>query len=173
MLFNKLIHFVLAVILVLISVASAQTAPYTRRLTIHPKTRFCLLLPQSIGTAIATGIDTSVSWCTSSTSVVRNAKKFPTGFIKSAHYKEGSNGRYTQVTGRIDRYKFGLSSSDQGAQSDPSSVYASYCVGFGYFVQFVEPNANIYCLRCCYDASDCPTNQPDKGCKDVIPGDYS
>ncbi|KAK3815459.1 MAG: hypothetical protein J3Q66DRAFT_370791 [Benniella sp.] len=171
MLFNKLIHFVLAVTLALISVGSAQP-PSTRRLTIHPKTRFCLILPDAVGIPIA-DIEGSISWCTGPTSVVYGANKFPAGFIKSAHYAEGPDGRYTQVTGRIDRTKFDLLPTDRGAQAWLFHPLDSYCVGFDWYVQFVEPNRNIYCLRCCYNKEDCPTNKPDKGCKDVIPGDYS
>ncbi|KAK3815458.1 MAG: hypothetical protein J3Q66DRAFT_402421 [Benniella sp.] len=177
MLSNKPAHFlaiVAALIMALVSAVSAvRRIPLTRRVTIHPEERFCLLLPRNLGAPIASNLDDSFSYCNSPTSVVRHAKLFPTGFIRTSHYAEGPDGSYTQVTGRFDRVTFGLLPTDNGGQANPGYPMSSQCVGFQYFVQFVEPNEEIYCLRCCHNKSDCPTNMPDKGCRVVIPGHYT
>ncbi|KAK3815456.1 MAG: hypothetical protein J3Q66DRAFT_402419 [Benniella sp.] len=166
--FIKLACF-LAFLLALVSVASAQT---TKRVVIEPDERFCLLLPRNWGSDIASHLHNSVSYCTSVTSVVRNARKFDPGFIRTVRYTEGPNLNYTQVTGQFNRDKFGLSASDHGGQADPAHPRGAQCVGFKYFVQFVEPNEEIYCLRCCHYRRDCPTNMSGAGCRVVMPGYY-
>ncbi|KAK3815452.1 MAG: hypothetical protein J3Q66DRAFT_284605 [Benniella sp.] len=169
MLSNKIACF-LALVLPLIAVAAADP---TTRVTIHEDERFCLLLPPSPGSDIADSLEESVSYCTSRTPQVRYANDMPSGFIKTHHYAPALDLSYSQVTGTIDPAAFSLSTSDSGGMASRELPSGAQCIGYRYFIQFVEPDAGVFCLRCCHRESDCPTDQSDKGCKIVIPGDYS
>ncbi|KAK3815457.1 MAG: hypothetical protein J3Q66DRAFT_402420 [Benniella sp.] len=166
--FNTL-TYVFAVVLAFVSVVSAQT---TTKVTVQMYERFCLLLPRHQGSSIARNLHNSVSYCTSLTSAVRHARELPPFFYQKIFFYDDPNQRYSQVTGRFNRTSFGLSANDNGGQADPAHPHGAQCVGFKYFVQFVEPNEGIYCLRCCHHKSDCPTNKPTKGCRAVIGGNY-
>ncbi|KAK3815451.1 MAG: hypothetical protein J3Q66DRAFT_370782 [Benniella sp.] len=168
MLSNKLACF-LALVLPLIAVAAADP---TTRVTIHEDERFCLLLPPA-GSDVADNLDESVTYCTSRTPQVRYAKDMPPGFIQSYHYAQASDLSYSQVTGRIAPGAHSLSITDDGGMASREHPSGSQCIGYRYFIQFIEPNEQIYCLRCCHRESDCPTDKSDKGCRVVIPGDYS
>ncbi|KAK3815453.1 MAG: hypothetical protein J3Q66DRAFT_402416 [Benniella sp.] len=170
MLSNKIACF-LALVLLLIAVAVA--APTTKLLTIHKNERFCILLPRTPGSDIAENLDNSVSYCSSSTAQVRHGKALPSGFVKTAHYYEPADRLYSQVTGRFDPAAFSLSTSDSGGMASHKLPGRPSCVGFRYFIQFVEPNQGVYCIRCCHTNSNCPTDKGDQGCRVVIPGDYS
>jgi len=170
MLSNKIACF-LAFVLPLIVVAAADP---TTRVTIHEEERFCLLLPPNQGDDIADSLEESVSFCTSTTPQVRYAKEMPSGFIKTFHYAQASDLSYSQVTGTIDPAAYSLSASDTGGMASRMLPSGARCLGYRYFIQFVEPNEGVFCIRCCHNESDCPTDKADKGCQMVvIPGDYS
>ncbi|KAI8354443.1 hypothetical protein B0O80DRAFT_377067, partial [Mortierella sp. GBAus27b] len=140
---------------------------------IRQNSLFCLLMPPKVGESIAANEFHAISWCTKRAVQVPNAKILPAGFITSSHYYTYPTGRYTQVTGRIDRTKFKLSPRDHGGQMDPNDPRGSFCVGYKYFVEIVQPDVQLYCLRCCINKADCPLNKASKGCKVVVPGNYS
>ncbi|KAF9116555.1 hypothetical protein BGW39_002701 [Mortierella sp. 14UC] len=101
-----------------------------------------------------------------------SSKIFLDGFIKTHNFETGGSGptKWVQVTGSIRRKKYCLSSGDQGAQNDPSHPSGATCAGYPHFVQLVEPNENIYCIRCCRNKDDCPTDRDTEGCKAIFPG---
>ncbi|KAG0063944.1 hypothetical protein BGZ89_009494 [Linnemannia elongata] len=80
---------------------------------------------------------------------------------------------YVQITGRIDRSKYGLSKDDGGGQYDLRAPVGSKMTGYNAFVQLTEPDAEIFCIRACKNKSDCPVNKSTYGCEKVLGGDYS
>ncbi|KAI8354446.1 hypothetical protein B0O80DRAFT_426470 [Mortierella sp. GBAus27b] len=172
MLFN-VVALLLTFVLALASVASSAPPPSNNKVTIRSNGRFCLLMPPRLGGGISENENRAISWCTNSIGTVPNARILPSGFIVSKHFYTNPSGRYTQVTGRFNRDKFDLSRHDHGGQNDPNHPSGAKCVGYEFFVELVEPDVQHYCLRCCHHRVDCPTDKSTKGCKVVIPGNYS
>lgn len=80
----------------------------------------------------------------------------PSGFIVSAHFMNGPN--YVQITGQINRAAYGLLQNDVGTEysSDLFSYTAgSSCQGYSSYISFLEPDANVFCVRCCRPGGDC------------------
>lgn len=138
--------------------------------------KLCFFLPPTQGEEIADSEKTAIAFCQSS-SDAPGAHAFPSGFITSSHYKSGHGaGDYVQYTGLIDISKYKLKSSDEGGQYDnhgSGSPPGSSCEGYKYYVNLVEPAERDYCIRCCQEASDCPTGRSEAGCQSIIPGTYS
>ncbi|KAG0255415.1 hypothetical protein DFQ27_006276 [Actinomortierella ambigua] len=153
--------------------APVNKAKSGKTIAIVDTNRFCTLLPPKWGGGISESEDVAVAFCTQNMPLAPNANIFPTGFIVSAHAKTNNDSKWIQITGRIDRSKYGLSASDEGGQNDPKAPTGSKCAGYPYYVGFVEPSDNIYCIRCCQNKSDCPVNKSTYGCKKILPGDYS
>ncbi|KAG0247546.1 hypothetical protein BGZ95_008612, partial [Linnemannia exigua] len=80
---------------------------------------------------------------------------------------------WVQITGRIDRSKYGLSPKDGGGQYDMRAPVGATYSGFNAFVQLTEPDSGIYCIRACMTKADCPVNKSTHGCVRVLGGDYS
>ncbi|KAI8601330.1 hypothetical protein EDD21DRAFT_374742 [Dissophora ornata] len=180
MLFNKSV-LISSCVFALATVASAAPTPadttidgYTA--AVIDTRRFCLFLPFEAGGSISQNEDMAFSFCTASLSqapraMVRPAGVMPAGFIKSTHLVKTDN--YVQLTGRINRSAYKLSKNDSGGQYDPKAPLGSSCAGYNYFVQLIEPDVQIYCIRCCKNKSDCPTDNSTRGCKAVLGGNYS
>ncbi|KAF8945631.1 hypothetical protein BGZ47_002286 [Haplosporangium gracile] len=148
--------------------ASGQTA------VILNATDFCIFLPPKYGGDIAESEDVAVAFCTKANLPgAPNARVLPAGFIASSHYVENSSKGYVQITGRIDRSKYGLKASDGGGQYDLKAPVGSKMTGYNAFVQLTEPDDEIYCIRACKNKADCPVNKSTHGCKEVLGGDYS
>lgn len=122
---------------------------------------------------IADNEDRAVAFCTENISTAPGAKLLPSGFIQSANWKINTDRNWVQVTGRIDRTKYGLDKNDGGGQYDMRAPVGATCAGYSAFVQITEPDENIYCIRCCKNKGDCPVNKSTDGCIDVLGGDYS
>ncbi|KAI1321150.1 hypothetical protein EDD11_007716 [Mortierella claussenii] len=138
------------------------------------QTDFCIFLPPKFGGDIAANEDRAVAFCTKPNMPgAPNAQVLPAGFIKSAHFVSNTQKNYVQITGRIDRSKYGLSANDGGGQYDMRAPVGAICTGYNAFVQLTEPDAGIYCIRCCKNKSDCPVNRSTYGCVSVLGGDYS
>jgi hypothetical protein len=132
---------------------------------------FCSFLPPKPGGNIANSESNAVVFCNKPSSQAPDANIFPSGFIKTAHFAKGSG--FVQVTGRIDRRAYGLSASDGGGQYDSNGAPPGARVsGAKKFVNLVEPDAELFCIRACTDPSKCNTGESTQGCKVVIPGDY-
>ncbi|KAG0242300.1 hypothetical protein BGW41_004514 [Actinomortierella wolfii] len=157
----------------LVGAAPVEATKNGKTIAIISETDFCTMLPPKWGGGISESEDVAVAFCTKPLSQAPNANIFPSGFIKSAHLKRNTASDWIQITGRIDRTKYGLSAKDEGGQNDPKAPRGSKCAGYGYYVGFVEPSDNIYCVRCCKNKSDCPTNKSTYGCRQILPGDYS
>ncbi|ORZ07127.1 hypothetical protein BCR42DRAFT_463132 [Absidia repens] len=142
------------------------------RVTIELKSKsdFCSFLPPNPGDNVAATETRGKPFCTK-VNLSNEGRVFPAGFIRSAHYVETSN--YVQVTGRMDRSKYKLKSSDGGGQYDHRDVDNVTCNGYKYWVNMLEPDVNQYCIRCCRNQKDCNLGISTYGCKRVVPGDYS
>ncbi|OAQ33749.1 hypothetical protein K457DRAFT_40202, partial [Linnemannia elongata AG-77] len=137
-------------------------------------TDYCIFLPPKYGGDIAANEDRAVAFCTKpNLPGAPNAQVLPAGFIKSSHYVVNTQKGYVQITGRIDRSKYGLSSKDGGGQYDLRAPVGSKMNGYNAFVQLTEPDAQIFCIRACMTKSDCPVNKSTYGCEKVLGGDYS
>ncbi|CAO3634266.1 unnamed protein product [Cunninghamella blakesleeana] len=84
-----------------------------RGITIELKsdTSFCSFLPPQPGDDVGGTEENGIPFCTD-TSLGSDSQVFPSGFIVSAHYAETDS--YAQVTGRMNRDAYELSSSDGG-----------------------------------------------------------
>ncbi|CAG8510899.1 1486_t:CDS:1 [Paraglomus occultum] len=154
-----------------ILVHTAPTSPPTIT-AIDSPTVFCIFLPPQAGGNIAEHENDAVPFCTQASPNAPNANILPSGFIVTSHYAVGTG--YVQVTGRIDGSKYNLSPTDEGGQYDSvGAPPGATCAGAKKFVELVEPQNGIFCIRCCSDSSQCVTGKSTEGCLTVIPGDYS
>ncbi|KAG0166933.1 hypothetical protein DFQ28_003401 [Apophysomyces sp. BC1034] len=154
---------------------ATQALPLEKRgsgTAIHIKSakEFCSYMPPRPGQDISQTENNAQPFCTN-TNLAHGSKKFPGGFIKSAHFKKTSN--YVQVTGRIDRSKYRLSSRDGGGQYDQKDLPHGTCNGWRYFVNLIEPDADVFCIRCCKESKDCNTGISSRGCERIVPGSYN
>jgi hypothetical protein len=156
-----------ALFVTLISALPAKRAP-KYSIQINSDTAFCSFVPPRPGADVGGTENDGIPMCTSAS---LGGKQFPSGFIKSAHYAKTSN--YVQVTGRIDRTKYKLKASDGGGQYDNKDIHGVTCNGYKYFVNLIEPDANIFCIRCCKSSSDCRTGISTRGCEAIVPGNYN
>ncbi|KAI9489507.1 hypothetical protein BDB00DRAFT_884479 [Zychaea mexicana] len=167
---------IVQILIVLVSVllALVHALPLERRaeninIKVTSSSQFCSYLPPSPGEEIAHAEGSAVPFCTSKQA--SGTRQFPSGFITSAHFKSTST--YSQVTGRIDRTRYQLSSSDEGGQYDNKNEIGGTCNGWSHWVNLVEPSDNIFCIRCCKNSSDCNLGRSEYGCQSIVPGDYS
>ncbi|KAG1146334.1 hypothetical protein G6F37_011393 [Rhizopus arrhizus] len=152
-------------------VVSMHAFPLNKRgysIQLQSSSQFCSFMPPHRGDDVGGTEDDGIPMCTSSG---LGGRKFPSGFIKSAHFAKTSN--YVQVTGTIDRSKYGLSSSDGGGQYDNKDIDGVTCNGYKYFVNLIEPDANTFCIRCCKSQSDCNIHISTRGCESIVPGNYN
>ncbi|KAI8137552.1 hypothetical protein BJV82DRAFT_634808 [Fennellomyces sp. T-0311] len=170
----RIMHSNILLLAIAFFVALTQALPLERRvgninILVKSASQFCSYLPPNPGQPIAEAEGSAVPFCTQVQA--SGTRQFPSGFIVSAHYKSTST--YTQVTGRIDRSKYKLSASDGGGQYDNKNEIGGKCNGWGHWVNLVEPDSNIFCIRCCENSSDCNLGRSEYGCQSVVPGDYS
>lgn len=155
--------------------ATVSAIPVVKRgtgaaLQVNSDTEFCFYVPSVYGGNIGQYEDDSIPACTD-TALTPGSIPFPAGFIQSAHYV--SSGSYSQVTGRIDPSMYGLDPSDGGGQMDNLDLPDGTCNGYKHFVNLIEPDAALFCIRCCQDSSDCNLGRSQDGCESIVPGDYS
>ncbi|POG58572.1 hypothetical protein GLOIN_2v1729518 [Rhizophagus irregularis DAOM 181602=DAOM 197198] len=134
-------------IIILAIVASAHAAAvWLRRVTpltvtVESEEVFCSFLPKTLGEEIGDSEDDAIPFCTEANPAnAPGAKKFPNGFIKSANFAKGKG--FVQIT---------------GGQYDTKAPSGAVCKGFKNFVNFVEPDINTFCIRCCTDTKKCNT----------------
>jgi hypothetical protein len=119
---------------------------------------FCSFLPPTPGGNIADSESNAVVFCNKPSSQAPNANIFPSGFVRSAHFAKGSG--FVQVTGRINRNAYALSASDGGGQYDSNGAPPGARVsGAKKFVNLVEPDNELFCIRACTDPSKCNTGE--------------
>ncbi|KAF9584890.1 hypothetical protein BGW38_004776 [Lunasporangiospora selenospora] len=130
---------------------------------------FCFFLPPSAGGGISENEDKAIAFCMKD---APGAKIFPEGFIESAHYLENTEKGWVQVTGKMTPSVYSLSKKDGGGQYDVKAPVGAVCAKYKYFVNMVEPDGSIFCMRCCNTKEDCPVGKSTYGCKSVIGGKY-
>ncbi|KAG0322769.1 hypothetical protein BGZ99_003157 [Dissophora globulifera] len=171
---TKILASLLPLAIAFLSVASAKISKRGTSgqvASVQSQSDFCFFLPPMFGGGISQNEDRAVAFCTTPLAKAPGARIFPSGFIQSAHFATGNG--YVQVTGRIQGSAYGLSASDGGGQYDRRAPVGASCAGYNYFVNLIEPNNNIYCMRCCNEKKDCNTGKSEYGCEAVISGNYS
>ncbi|KAG0315443.1 hypothetical protein BGZ97_008234 [Linnemannia gamsii] len=131
-------------------------------------TEYCIFLPPEYGGGIAENEDHAIAFCNKDIASAPKAKILPAGFIKSVHFVRNTQKDWVQITGRIDRTKYGLKNSDGGGQYDIKAPRGASYAGYKYFVELVEPDKNTYCLRACKEKRDCNTGKSTYGCEGVL-----
>ncbi|CAG8469078.1 6054_t:CDS:1 [Paraglomus occultum] len=160
----------LTVLLAIVALVLAAPIRLGTTVTIDSKSVFCLLLPRKRGGNIAASESSAVSFCTKATTNTPNTNILPKDCIKTINHATGPG--YVQIMGRIDSSKYGLRSDDGGGQYDPKARPGSSCAGAKKFVHLIEPDTQLYCIRCCTDPKKCNTGISTKGCRVIIPGTY-
>lgn len=135
---------------------------------LNSNTSFCSFLPPQPGDNVGATENDGIPFCTNTT---LGGQLFPTSFIQTSHYLNTSD--YVQVTGTFNRTAYSLSESDGGGQYDNRDIEDVTCNGYKYFVNLVEPDVQVFCIRCCQSQSDCNLGASTYGCEKVVPGDYS
>jgi hypothetical protein len=143
----------------------------TKTLALNSQTVFCSFLPPRPGESIGESEATAIAFCTRLTPDAPGAKRFPAGFIRSAHFVQTPD--YVQVTGTINRAAYKLSKSDGGGQYDPSAPPGAGVTRYLFFVNLIEPDVNRFCIRASNNAAFITLNRSQDGCEVVVPGDYS
>ncbi|KAI9314452.1 hypothetical protein BX666DRAFT_1862261 [Dichotomocladium elegans] len=151
----------------------AMALPMNKRagvdIQVTSASHFCSYLPPHPGDNVGATENDGIPFCT--TAQGAGTQTFPSGFIRTAHFASTSS--YSQVTGRFDRSKYQLSSTDGGGQYDNLDILGNTCNGWKYFVNLIEPDVEIYCIRCCKNKADCNLGASTYGCGRIVPGDYS
>ncbi|KAG0090746.1 hypothetical protein BGZ93_001050 [Podila epicladia] len=152
---------------------NAKDGNYGQIASVESADNFCFFLPpQDSNRNISDNEDKAVAFCTKPTDSAPGAQIFPEGFIESAHFKRNTAKDWVQVTGRMVPWVYALDENDDGGQYDVKAPVGAMCAGYKYFVNMVEPDESIYCMRCCADKDDCPVGKSTYGCRDVIDGRY-
>jgi len=164
------LSIVILILAVVISVM-AKELPSAKTVVVESASDFCFFLPEKPGKKIGDSEQTAISFCTDNT-LAPGAQEFPDGFIQTANIKQ-VNG-FVQITGTFDRNRYKLKASDGGGQFDVNAPDGAVCAGFKNFVNMVEPDEEIYCIRCCDSehTKKCPTGRSTEGCRAVIGGKY-
>jgi hypothetical protein len=155
-------------IAVVVNAAPTSSSSTKYKIFLNSEAAFCSFMPPHPGDNVGATENNGIPFCTKPG---LGGQVFPSGFIKSAHYAKTSN--YAQVTGRIDRTKYSLKASDGGGQYDNKDVASTTCNGYKYFVNLIEPDANIFCIRCCKNQADCRLGISTYGCARIVPGNYN
>ncbi|KAF9934774.1 hypothetical protein FBU30_000068 [Linnemannia zychae] len=152
----------------------SKPGKYGQTGTIVDQNDYCIFLPPTYGGDIAANEDRAIAFCTKANMAgAPGAKVIPEGFIESAHFSRNTTAGWVQITGRIDRSKYGLSPKDGGGQYDMRAPVGASFTGYNAFVQLTEPDSEIFCIRACATKADCPVNKSTHGCVRVLGGDYS
>lgn len=162
-----------AAALFVLSSAEAGKGKHGQIASVESAEDFCFFLPPKMGVGtISENEDKAIAFCTKELSGAPGAKIFPEGFIESAHFKEDKEKNWVQVTGKIAPKLYAMSKKDGGGQYDVKAPVGAMCANYNYFVNMVEPDGSIYCIRCCETKEDCPVGKSTYGCKAVIDGTY-
>ncbi|KAF9082069.1 hypothetical protein BGX27_004654 [Mortierella sp. AM989] len=164
----------LAILAVLSVVLASHRLPKGRVIAIKDAAEYCILLPPVYGGRISDYSHNAVSYCKlPMESAPSRSRELHEDFGMSVTwYKQDGERGYEQITGVFNRKVYGFSKRDAGGQYDSRHPSGSRCAGYKYFVQLVEPDVGLFCLRCCHNKEDCPTDKPTLGCRVVIPGGY-
>jgi hypothetical protein len=139
--------------------------------TVESEQVFCSFLPTLPGQSISDSEGSAIAFCTQESQNAQGSIIFPTGFIKTAHFLKTDD--YVQITGTMDPSKYHLDPSDGGGQYDTNAPSGAECTGYNNFVNLVEPDNGLYCIRCCKETSNCKVGQSTVGCNSIVPGDYN
>ncbi|KAK2462947.1 hypothetical protein APHAL10511_004999 [Amanita phalloides] len=147
--------------------------------------KYCMIMPRQPHTDIGVSEQPggTKTYCSPTGRYSPQQGQLPADFWSNVEFKNGrsnSGGRYAQLTGCIRPEKLSrLNVNDAGGQYDSSggvggrgNPQGSVCLGYNHYVELVEPAGRRACIKCCDNASDCPTNKDTQGCPAVIEGNY-
>ncbi|KAF9393205.1 hypothetical protein CPC16_002573 [Podila verticillata] len=164
---------VLSAVALLASCPNTVDAKKGQIAAVESADNFCFFLPpQDSNRNISDNEDKAIAFCTKKLDNAPGAQLFPEGFIQSAHFKRDTEKDWVQVTGKMVPKNYALNKKDGGGQYDVKAPVGAMCAGYKYFVNMVEPDGSIYCMRCCATKEDCPVGKSTYGCKSVIGGTY-
>ncbi|KAF9277353.1 hypothetical protein BKA57DRAFT_434935 [Linnemannia elongata] len=169
---TKLIASLALSTLALLAAVQARKGNIGQIAQVQSAENFCFFLPPMEGGNIADNEDRAVAFCTKPMSKAPGARLFPEGFIESAHFKENKEQNWVQVTGKMTPQVYSLSTKDGGGQYDVKAPVGAACADYKYFVNMVEPDGSLFCMRCCQTKEDCPVGKSTYGCRAVIDGKY-
>ncbi|KAF9925519.1 hypothetical protein FBU30_004683 [Linnemannia zychae] len=169
---TKLISTLILSTLALFLAVEARKGNSGQIAQVESSDNFCFFLPPKEGGDISDNEDRAVAFCTKPMSKAPGARIFPEGFIQSAHFKEDKEKDWVQVTGKMAPKIYALSKKDGGGQYDIKAPVGSACAGYKYYVNMVEPDGSIFCMRCCQTKEDCPVGKSTYGCKGVLGEQY-
>jgi hypothetical protein len=92
----------------------------------------------------------------------------PSGFITTADFESNVKDEWVQIYGKLNRVAYDLDPTDSGGQYDINTTEGSTCAGYEAFVQITEPDKELYCIRCCKHAENCPVDNLTSSCKDDL-----
>jgi hypothetical protein len=130
---------------------------------------FCLMMPPRPGANVGDTEHESISLCTNT----RLGPPLPPDFITAAHYF--STPEYVQVTGFMNSSLYQMDPNDLGGQIDDASWGirpTSKCAGHAAYLEYIGPKYNIFCIRCCLNATLCDASFDTIGCEAGIKGRY-
>ncbi|KAG0212773.1 hypothetical protein BGX28_005620 [Mortierella sp. GBA30] len=143
-----------------------------RNALIIDERNFCILAPSKDGQRIADAFEggfTAKPFCTDPLNKVLKTGYLKGGSITDTTVEECDD--YIQIYGKINNEKLKFDPNDYGAQYDDEIIDEIVeadkqvtCQGYKHFVQFIEPNQNTFCLRCCRNRQDCPVDKAHLGC---------
>ncbi|KAI8606554.1 hypothetical protein EDD21DRAFT_281694, partial [Dissophora ornata] len=134
---------------------------------IESDTSFCMFLPPRYGEQFALTLDSATAYCTNPSPLgVTIAQDFPPNFMLSHTFTSNATAGYVQVTGTMDPFSGFRDPTflDHGGVVDMKVNLGSSCFGYNSFVQMANPHFEYFCIRCCTNASDCPSDLWDSGC---------
>ena len=129
------------------------------------------MMPPAQGLNVGNTEGTSLARCIGNVPGSDSAGTLPNGFIASAHFK--STNDYIQVSGDLDTSKWIFPSGDTGGQYDSAlwgSRPFSTCAGYSSYLEYLEPDNNRYCVRCCKKDSFCDASFDLLGCERGMSG---
>ncbi|EEB92079.1 hypothetical protein MPER_09465, partial [Moniliophthora perniciosa FA553] len=156
------------------SISSADNIVY-----VTDANKYCMIMPRTPHTNIGDSEHPGgmTTYCSEAGKYANSQGTIPNGFWKNVDFKSGISSRgarYAQLTGCIrpelvDR----LNPNDGGGQYDSNggdggrgNPQDSVCLGYGSYVELIEPVTSRACIKCCDDPNDCPVSMA------VIPGNY-
>ncbi|KAF9146485.1 hypothetical protein BGX30_014550 [Mortierella sp. GBA39] len=169
---TKFIAFFALSALALLGAVQARKGNIGQIAQVQSAENFCFFLPPMEGGNISDNEDRAIAFCTKPMSKAPGARLFPEGFIESAHFKENKEQNWVQVTGKMVPQLYSLSTKDGGGQYDVKAPVGAACADYKYFVNMVEPDGSLFCMRCCQTKEDCPVGKSTFGCRAVIDGKY-
>ncbi|KAF7965275.1 hypothetical protein HWV62_28838 [Athelia sp. TMB] len=137
--------------------------------SISSTTKFCMIMPRNPHTDIGDSEHPggTKSYCSSSARTSSTQGQIPSNFWSNVAYKTGkgkSGGKYAQrMSQSVDNTTpvvvLEVGETPREVSAPDTVITSRHRFTKITFAQIVEPAENRACIRCCANASDCPTNK--------------